>query len=76
MRSGPFEEQLVFRFPVDQDPIGFDVTITSVDPIADERMVFIFLGKRISLDEKLDQRGEFFGVFSFLNLFPDIFLKL
>jgi hypothetical protein len=40
MRSKPHQfESLIIRLPVDQDKVGFDVTVTKSGPVAAQRMI-------------------------------------
>ena len=48
MRSEPDKIKRTFiRFSVDEDQIGFDMTVTVVLPFPDQRMVVVTLGKRL-----------------------------
>ena len=55
MGASTNEVQIVAIDLVDQQPIGFDVTVAEVSPLTTQRMVFVARWQRATCGKKLDQ---------------------
>ena len=64
MRSGADEVEVVAVDFVEQEPIGFYVTISMVFPIAAQRVVFVSRRQGVAFDQEQNQRSQFGHFFS------------
>jgi type IV secretory pathway protease TraF len=64
VRSGADEIEVVAVDFVEQEPIGFYVTISMVFPIAAQRMVFVSRRQGIAFDQEQNQRAQLGHFFS------------
>jgi hypothetical protein len=64
VRSGADEVEVVAVDFVEQEPIGFYVTISMVFPIAAQRVVFVSRRQGIALNQEQNQRAKFGHFFS------------
>lgn len=76
MRSGSFQEKLIFRKLIEQDPVWLYVAVASPDPISPKFVIAIFCRQRLLGNKQVDDSFYFFEVFAPLPHPFDIFLEL
>jgi hypothetical protein len=76
VRAGSFQQKLIFRKFVDENPVGFYVAVASSDPISPEFVIAIFWRQRFPGHKQVNDSFYFFEVFAPLPHAFDILFEL
>jgi hypothetical protein len=67
VRARPLKVQIAIGYPVDKQPIRFNVALSVISPIADEPVIFISRIKRFFLHKHFNNRLQFGQIFVLLS---------
>ena len=75
MGAGSFEEKKVFVNPVNQEPVGLDMTFPVMLPVSGEAMIPVFVGKKLAGLQEIDDRLDLVEVLAALGGESHVALK-